>query len=150
MNPSIAQQRVLLDIARETIRRELHVAAKSIAHDDPILREPAGCFVSLHQLADHHLRGCVGGLDANQELISSLQQAAKSVLKDPRFVDSPVRPEELSQLEIELTIIFPMQPAANCLDFEPADDGIYLTIANRSGCFLPQVARETGWSREQL
>ncbi len=36
------------------------------------------------------------------------------------------------------------------MDFEPLLDGIYLTIAGRSGCFLPQVARETGWSRERL
>ena len=29
-------------------------------------------------------------------------------------------------------------------------DGIYLTVQNRSGCFLPQVARETGWPKEHL
>jgi AMMECR1 domain-containing protein len=36
------------------------------------------------------------------------------------------------------------------LAFEPLEHGIYLTVGRRAGCFLPQVARETGWSRQQL
>ena len=34
--------------------------------------------------------------------------------------------------------------------FEPLEHGIYLQLAGRTGCFLPQVARETRWTREQL
>ena len=31
------------------------------------------------------------------------------------------------------------------------NEGIYLTWGEtRAGCFLPQVAQETGWSKEQL
>jgi len=31
------------------------------------------------------------------------------------------------------------------------NEGIYLTFGESgAGCFLPQVARETGWSKEQL
>jgi AMMECR1 domain-containing protein len=36
------------------------------------------------------------------------------------------------------------------MDFELLTDGIHLTIGGRVGVFLPQVARETGWLREQL
>ena len=63
---------------------------------------------------------------------------------------APVRINELPHLELEITVIFPMQQASSPLDFDLLDDGIYLIAAGRSGCFLPQVARETGWTREQL
>jgi AmmeMemoRadiSam system protein A len=161
------QRRFLLDVARQTIRAALSapggVAASaaspaqasgtdttSPATGDPVLPQRAGCFVSLHTLHTHRLRGCVGRLDCRDELIVAVRQSAINVLHDPRFVDYPVTLEELPRLEIELTVIFPMQEAEHCLDFQPQEDGIFLTIGDRGGCFLPQVARETGWSREQL
>jgi AmmeMemoRadiSam system protein A len=151
MELSDPQRKVLLDIVRSTIRAALQKnLPQQVIDDDPILNQPAGCFVSLHALFDHRLRGCVGQLEARESLIAAVQHSARSVLHDPRFVNSPVRLEELPELEIELSVISPMQPANSCMDFEPLDDGIYLTIGNRGGCFLPQVARETGWSREQL
>jgi AmmeMemoRadiSam system protein A len=151
MQLSGEQRRILLEIARQTIRSALSgESAPQEAPDDPALRQSAGCFVSLHVLSDHRLRGCVGRLDAKEDLVLSLRQAAQSVLKDPRFANSPVRLEDLPQLEIEITVICPMQPARDCLDFDPLEDGIYLTIEQRSGCFLPQVGRETGWTRQQL
>ena len=151
MELSCEQRQILLDIARQTIRSTLVGPSAAVnPSDDPVLHQPAGCFVSLHMLGNHRLRGCVGRLDAKEELILTLRQAAASGLKDPRFANLPVRAEELPQLEIEITVIGPMQPACDCLDFDPTEDGIYLTIEQRSGCFLPQVGRETGWSREQL
>lgn len=75
---------------------------------------------------------------------------ASAVLEDPRFLTDPVRLEELPLLDIELSILSPLRPAEHPLDFEPLLDGIYLTFGDRSGCFLPQVARETGWSKQQL
>jgi AmmeMemoRadiSam system protein A len=151
MELSGEQRRILLDTVRQTIRSTLGGESPSTNPvADPILREPAGCFVSLHTSANHRLRGCVGRLDAKDELILAVQHAAQNVLKDPRFADSPVRLEELPQLEIEITVICPMQPARDCRDFDPLEDGIYLKIENRGGCFLPQVGRETGWSREKL
>jgi AmmeMemoRadiSam system protein A len=151
MELSGEQRRILLETARQTIRFTL--AGQSAPLDSPNdsgVGQLAGCFVSLHTLGDHRLRGCVGRLDAKEDLILALRQAAQSVLKDPRFAASPVRIDELPQLEIELTVICPMTPAEHCLDFDPLEDGIYLTIDQRSGCFLPQVGRETGWTRQQL
>ena len=57
-----------------------------------------------------------------------------------------MRLDELPLLSIEVSILSPPHPAASPEDFEPTEEGIYLTIANRTGCFLPQVARETGWT----
>jgi AMMECR1 domain-containing protein len=72
------------------------------------------------------------------------------VLRDPRFRDDPVRYAELPELDIDLSVLSPLRPAPRPLDFDPLEEGIYLTHGERAGCFLPQVARETGWSKQQL
>jgi AmmeMemoRadiSam system protein A len=147
--PEPLQQEVL-NLARAYIRRALRVDSFIPTAREPEIRQPAGCFVSLHSLHGHRLRGCVGRIDASQPLIVALESASGSVLEDPRFANAPVTPEELAWLSIEVSVLSPPRPAANPLDFEPLTEGIYLTFGNRSGCFLPQVAQETGWSREQL
>jgi AmmeMemoRadiSam system protein A len=145
------QQSLVLDLARFFVRNALADAPSTRpGQSAPFLREPAGCFVSLHALEGHQLRGCVGRIDPGQPLIEALRTASASVLKDPRFARNPVRLEELRSLSIEVSVLSPPRPAASPEDFEPTEEGIYLTVANRTGCFLPQVARETGWTREQL
>jgi AmmeMemoRadiSam system protein A len=147
------QRQALLDAARQTIRSALGdrgVSSQPRGQEDPVLRQPAGCFVTLHSCKTRRLRGCVGRLDCHDELIKSVRQSAASVLQDPRFVNVPVRLEELPELEIEITVILPLKPAVDFMDFALEDEGIFLTVNERTGCFLPQVARETGWTREQL
>ena len=148
-------RRVLLDGARDTIRRSLRGEVSPEAGDaaertDPVLQQPAGCFVTLHRMHTHELRGCVGRLEAVDPLIVAVRRAAASVLHDPRFGDNPVTLEELPRLEIDISVLSPLAPAANPLDFDLLNDGIYLTWGERAGCFLPQVARETGWGKEKL
>jgi len=151
---SAQQQRALLDAARDTIRRALRgdadAPAESPGSEDPALSQPAGCFVTLHRLHTHELRGCVGRLDAVDPLLTAVRRAAAGVLHDPRFSDDPVRLEELPRLQIDISVLSPLRPADNPLDFDLHADGIYLTWGERTGCFLPQVARETGWNKQQL
>ena len=72
------------------------------------------------------------------------------MLDDPRFAADRVTLAELPSLDIEISILSLMRPVLTPLDFQPEAEGVYLIHGSRSGCFLPQVARETGWSREQL
>lgn len=154
MSYTAAQRQTLLGVARDAIRaivtgqRPAPPTTENI--NDPMLREPAGCFCSLHETGTHRLRGCVGRLEARDPVLLAVYDAAVSVLDDPRFTDLRVRAEELEALEIELTILSPLRDAGHPLDFDPQTHGIYLKVADRGGCFLPQVARETGWGREQL
>jgi AmmeMemoRadiSam system protein A len=150
MNLSHDHQRCLLDLARGSLRAVLSGEEAPAPPEVEDLCQPAGCFVSLHELQGHRLRGCVGRLDAKLPLARVVAAMAQAVLEDPRFVTSPVRLDELPGLEIELSILSPLRPAEHPLDFDPLLDGIYLTFGDRSGCFLPQVARETGWSKQQL
>jgi len=145
------QGELLLNLARRAIRQSLTGApANENVPDDPTLHAPAGCFCSLHTQGTHLLRGCVGIVDARSPLYRAIQDAARSVLRDPRFQNRAVQLDELNRLEIELSILSPMTRAEHPLDFDPEKDGIYLTIGEEAGLFLPQVARETGWSKEQL
>lgn len=151
MGFSPGQHAIILALARAFVREALERRALlSHSEVDPEFHQPAGCFVSLHVLDDHRLRGCVGRVDASQPFIQALRSASTHVLQDPRFVQCPVCVEELSRLTIEVSVILPPRPAIHSMDFDLLNDGIYLTFGSRSGCFLPQVARETGWTREQL
>lgn len=151
MNILPHESEILLELARRAIRRHLSdLPIEDLTPDDPALHSPAGCFCSLHTRARHLLRGCVGTLEANFPLFQAVQHSARSVLEDPRFSYNPVQLPELSQLELELSILSPMAQAVDPLDFDLPSDGIYLTVDDRSGCFLPQVARETGWDKIKL
>ena len=155
MSYTADQRHALLNVARAAIRAALGGGAggapPALAESHPPeLRAPAGCFCSLHEIDTRRLRGCVGRLEARDPVLLAVHDAALSVLDDPRFADLRVRADELHALEIELTILSPLRDAGHPLDFDPPLHGICLSVAGRSGCFLPQVARETGWGREQL
>ena len=151
MQFSAEQRTAVLGLARELIREA--VGGKSPVLPQPIdefLLQPAGCFVSLHTLAGRRLRGCVGRIDATHPLAEALRSSAIHVLQDPRFAHEPVRLDELPTLELEVSVLSPARPVQTPLEFDPLEHGIYLMFGGRTGCFLPQVARETGWTREQL
>ena len=154
-------QRLLLDAARDRIRQVLRgdvprddagegAGGATARFADDALMQPAGCFVTLHRLRTHELRGCVGRLDAVDPLLVAVRKAAAGVLNDPRFANDPVRLDELPRLQIDVSVLSPLRPAPGPLDFDLYNDGIYLTWGERAGCFLPQVARETGWDKTQL
>ncbi|MGE5611727.1 MAG: AmmeMemoRadiSam system protein A [Bacillota bacterium] len=145
-------QQILLNAARISIRETLQGNRKiSIpTNNDPMLRVPAGCFVTLHDQTTHALRGCIGRMQTPDPLIQTVCEIACSVLYDPRFRSHRVMLDELPRLEIEISVLSPLKLAEGPLDFDLLNDGIYLVCDGHTGTFLPQVARETGWTREQL
>lgn len=148
------EQQTLLQIASSvicsTVRRVETADSTIDIALSPALLAPAGCFVSLHQAPSHKLRGCVGRIRADRPLIEAVRGAAADVLRDPRFWDEPVRPDDLPTIELEISVLSPARRVASAAEYEPLRDGIIVRFGGRTGLFLPQVARETGWSREQL
>jgi AmmeMemoRadiSam system protein A len=152
-----AQRELLLNIARGGLMDKLSGGDDEVPPTPPTedpgdadLTAHAGCFVSLHERGTHRLRGCVGRLDPQLPLWQAVRETAGDVLRDPRFEDARVTRAEIPSLEIEVSVLSPPRQADDPLDFDPASDGIYLVYGSRSGFFLPQVARETGWTKQQL
>jgi AmmeMemoRadiSam system protein A len=76
--------------------------------------------------------------------------ARASATSDPRFLDNPITEEELNELDIEISVLSPLQKTDNPLSLRLGIDGIYIKRDYASGCFLPQVATETGWNKEEF
>ena len=72
--------------------------------------------------------------------------AVASALEDPRF--PPVRLAELAQLDLEISILTPMQPVSGPEAFVVGRHGVVLAAQGRRAVFLPQVAPEQGWDRD--
>ena len=139
----------LLSIARTSIerfvknRKKLEIEEKTIPS---ILKTPCGAFVTLKK--DGNLRGCIGRFDASEPLYKVVQEMAiASSTQDYRF--SPVESNEIPELEIEISVLTPMRRISSLDEIELGKHGIYIKKGNRSGTFLPQVATETGWTKEE-
>jgi AmmeMemoRadiSam system protein A len=145
---SHAQQRLLLDVARESLEHGL-------AHGRPLtvvvgdfaapLREPRASFVTLHRQG--RLRGCIGTLEAHRPLVVDVAaNAYAAAFSDPRF--PPLSREELADLDLSISILSPPQQLA--FDSEedlraqlrPGVDGLILQDNGRRGTFLPSVWSE--------
>ena len=117
--------------------------------DEPILNAHCGCFVTLKNQG--RLRGCIGQFTSETPLIELVADMAKaSATSDPRFFAEPITADELEQLDIEISVLSPLKRTDNPLSLRLGVDGIYIKRAGASGCFLPQVAAEAGWSKEQF
>lgn len=107
----------------------------------------AGAFVTLTK--NKHLRGCIGNFVSEQPLYLTVQDmAVAAATHDPRF--APVNVQELSGLEIEISVLTPLRKISSADEFELGKHGIYIRKGNRSGTFLPQVANETNWTKEEF
>lgn len=145
---SSADRKLLLAHARETIRRRL--AGETVLLSPPCgpgLKVKRGAFVTLKE--DGDLRGCIGHLAEDTPLIEVVgQMALQAAFQDPRF--PPLRREELPRCALEISVLTPMQPVPGPSAIVVGRDGVVLRKQGRSAVFLPQVATEQGWDREQL
>jgi uncharacterized protein (TIGR00296 family) len=57
---------------------------------------------------------------------------------------------EVAQLEIEISALTPAEPVSGADEIVVGRDGVRLRKKGRSAVFLPQVAPEQGWSRDEM
>jgi len=145
-----AQKKTLLSIARDTIRAVVTACpVPKPQTDDVELSVCCGCFVTLKN-ADR-LRGCIGQFTSERPLIELVVEMAKaSARNDPRFLGDPITADELEQLDIEISVLSPLKLTKDPLSLRLGVDGIYIKKGYASGCFLPQVATETGWTKQEF
>jgi len=144
------QKQILLRTARDTV--EAVITRKPLpkpAADDPELNARCGCFVTLKNHGQ--LRGCIGQFTSEIPLLELVVEMAKaSATGDPRFFADPITADELEQLDTEISVLSPLKRTDDPLSLRLGLDGIYIKKGTASGCFLPQVATETGWTKEDF
>lgn len=139
----------LLALARRTIESKvLHHPYEQPNPDDfsDTLRSRCGAFVTLHE--NGRLRGCIGHLIGDYPIYKMVEEMAISAaLHDPRFY--PVTPEELANIDIEISVLSPMHKITDTSEIVLGKHGILIQQGHNSGVFLPQVATETGWTLDE-
>jgi AmmeMemoRadiSam system protein A len=140
----------LLEIARKSVEAAVKKQPPpQLSETDATLMGKQGAFVTLKNGDD--LRGCLGNFKSDRPLYELVaEMATASATEDPRFFGNPIRPSELPRISIEISVLSPMEKIANPLDIELGKHGIYIQRGWASGCFLPQVATETGWTKEEF
>ena len=142
------QRKKLLDIARKSIEAYLKSGMKiEINETDPLLSQEMGAFVTLHEAGQ--LRGCIGNLIGKQPLYLTVRNMAiESATGDPRF--SPVSFNELKNIEIEISVLSTPEKVDSADKIVLGKHGVIIRRGFNSGVFLPQVATETGWTKEEF
>ncbi|MFH1615073.1 MAG: AmmeMemoRadiSam system protein A [Planctomycetota bacterium] len=148
MNDS--QRQILLKVARDAVLGAITGHGKGrVECDDPELQAHCGCFVTLK--SDDQLRGCIGRFTSDKPLLELVaEMAIASATEDPRFSANRISADEFDSLDIEISVLSPLRRTEDPLSLRLGIDGIYIKRGYNSGCFLPQVATETGWSRQEF
>ena len=112
------------------------------------LDEERGVFVTLR--IGGELRGCIGSIEPDGPLGELIPENARAAaFEDPRF--EPLTPEELDEIEIELSILstpepMPSDPEHLRKNVKIGKHGLIVAGPSRRGILLPQVATENKMS----
>ena len=145
-----ADKKQLKEIALQSIKDSLDskpIARPTLHSQLSILNSKCGAFVSLHKYG--RLRGCIGHFGEDlplHEIVAEMARAA--AFEDPRFM--PVTKDELDDIDIEVSVLTPMRRIQSLDEFQLHKHGIYIKKGYRSGTFLPQVADEVNWTKEEF
>lgn len=113
----------------------------------PVFDRKLGVFVTLTEHG--HLRGCIGHFGEDVPLGRLTEEMAKAAaFEDPRF--RPVTEDELGDIDVEISVLTPLKRITDISQFDYGRQGIYIKKGGRSGTFLPQVAREVNWTKEEF
>jgi len=144
-----AEQSKLLRWARQAIEQAVSdenptpVPAQEL---NPELCAPHAAFVTLKKHGE--LRGCIGRMDFARPVWENVVSAAiSSALEDPRF--DPVRPDELPDLRLEISILEPPAELKRFEDYDAQRHGIIIEKGLHHALFLPKVAQEYGWDERE-
>ncbi len=141
-------QKEALTIARKTLEKYYDTnQIISITSHNRLLQTPLGAFVTLRK--NHKLRGCIGEFEPKIPLYQVIQQMAiAAATKDSRF--PMVTKDELKDITIEISVLKPKRKINNYKEIILGKHGVVVQKGHKSGTFLPQVASETNWSKEEF
>jgi len=144
-------RKILLELARKSLVHALTKgerptpAALGIEIPDR-LRRPCAAFVTLYNGED--LRGCLGQIYAGTPLFEVvMEEAVDAATRDRRF--TPVQVSELPAIRITVSVMSDPRPVDSADDIVIGKHGIILIKDGSRAVFLPQVAPEMGWTKEE-
>jgi AmmeMemoRadiSam system protein B/AmmeMemoRadiSam system protein A len=145
---SPADKKALLAFARKSVEWYLKVDMTPLPRGfSSAAQTPAGAFVTLKKRGE--LRGCIGHMAEDMPLCRTVgAMALAAAFDDQRF--RPVQSAELDDLEFEISMLTPARPVPDAGSIVVGRDGVVIRKSGRSAVFLPQVAPEQGWTRDQM
>jgi len=142
------EQRFCLELARRALahyfrtHEHLQVDSSELTGN---LKGHHGCFVTLKKHGQ--LRGCIGRIVGDTPLYRTIvEYAVHAAVDDPRF--RPVTEPELGELEIEISVMTPLERVKDVNEIMVGRDGLLIKRGYNQGLLLPQVATDYGWDRE--
>ncbi len=139
------EKRILLKVARESIKEHLTGIRGNYPDPTPNLMTKCGAFVTLHKHGN--LRGCIGYVIPIKSLYETVKEmAVSSAFQDPRF--PPLREDEFEHIDIEISALSPLRTINDINEIKIGTHGILIKKGYNSGLLLPQVATEQGWDLE--
>lgn len=143
------QHRELLRIARTSIETYIRTGEKTpLQVTDARLNQVQGAFVTIQK--DGQLRGCIGHVIGQYPLAQTVQEVAiAAATEDPRFNRLSV--DELAEIKLEVSVLSVPTLINDTDEIILGTHGVILSDGkSHQGVFLPQVATETGWDKEQF
>ncbi|MGB8467624.1 MAG: AmmeMemoRadiSam system protein B [Candidatus Babeliales bacterium] len=110
-----------------------------------------GAFVTLMKQNNgkSELRGCIGRIEPDKPLYQTVAQVTQdAALHDPRFEST--QKDELPLISAKLAILSPLKKVKSFKRIALGIDGVVLEADGGSALFLPEVATEFHWTREQM
>jgi AmmeMemoRadiSam system protein B/AmmeMemoRadiSam system protein A len=143
-----SDKKALLAFARETLSRIFLTDTVPLARGfNANLQQPRGAFVTLKKKGE--LRGCIGRMIGDEPLVKIVGvMAIQAAFNDRRF--NPLTADELNNTEIEISVLTPMKKVSGAEDIVVGRDGVLLSKEDHHAVFLPQVATEQKWNREEM
>lgn len=153
---SAPTRKLLFKLAQQTIHYGAHhgqLFPIELANLPVEIRSPRATFVTLEKQGQ--LRGCIGSLEPRRPLAEDIAfNAFAAAFRDPRF--PPVTPEEVTQLDIHLSILSPLEAlrfrseAELLAQIRVGLDGLVLEERYRRSTFLPAVWEQLPDKRDFL
>ena len=141
-----AERKELLSLAKMAISKRVREGKPlDYSTHNPKFIADGAAFVTINRMGK--LRGCIGNVVPVMPLYQSVaMNAYYASSNDPRFV--PMTPDELDDMQIEVSILSPLIPVTDISEIQVGRDGLYIVKDGRTGILLPQVAPEQGWDRD--
>eukprot|EP00924_Labyrinthula_sp_SR-Ha-C_P011614 snap_masked-scaffold_17-processed-gene-3.12-mRNA-1 protein AED:0.39 eAED:0.39 QI:0/-1/0/1/-1/1/1/0/190 len=107
-------------------------------------------FITFSRSPNDSLRGCIGTFSPDSLWKQLAKYTRYAAFNDSRF--RPIVKAELEDLSVGVSLLFNFQEKekGDLESWELEKHGIILEYEGNTGTYLPEVATQTGWSKEEM